>query len=75
MRPKFDGPNARQRAAAARAIAVSVAVGAGSLSEKVAQRRIHLATARGREFRPATKVLIEQLLTRPIDEDERTPDR
>ncbi|MEV0075354.1 LysR substrate-binding domain-containing protein [Nocardia neocaledoniensis] len=45
------------------------------LAEPWAERRIHLATARGREFSPAAKVLIEQLLTRPIDQDELTPGR
>ncbi|WP_228835114.1 LysR substrate-binding domain-containing protein [Nocardia abscessus] len=50
-------------------------VAALDLAEPWAERRIHLATARGREFSPATKVLIEQLLTRPIDENELAQDR
>ncbi|MEU1997677.1 LysR family transcriptional regulator [Nocardia gamkensis] len=44
------------------------------LAEPWAERRIHLATARGRESSPATKILIEQLLTRPVDEDELADD-
>jgi hypothetical protein len=45
------------------------------LAEPWANRRIHLATACGCEFHPATEVLIEQLRTRPVNENALTQDR
>jgi DNA-binding transcriptional LysR family regulator len=38
------------------------------LAEPWAGRRIHIATARGRELNPITRALIKQLLDRPRDE-------
>ncbi|MEV0064189.1 LysR family transcriptional regulator [Nocardia sp. NPDC050718] len=43
-------------------------VGVLELAEPWAERRIHLATARGRDFGPAAKILVEQLLTPPADD-------